>query len=39
MPAPRLIGAKRIWDRVELDEAFEELPHDVEENPWDAVYG
>ena len=39
MPAPRLIGTKRIWDRVELDEAFEELPHDVEENPWDAFYG
>lgn len=39
MPAPRLIGTKKVWDRVELDEAFEELPHDVEENPWDAVYG
>ena len=37
MPAPRLIGTKRIWDRVELDEAFEELPREVEGDEWDAV--
>ena len=37
MPAPRLIGTKRSWDRVELDEAFEELPREVEGDEWDAV--
>ena len=37
MPAPRLIGTKKIWDRVELDEAFEELPRELEDNDWDAV--
>ena len=39
MPAPRLIGTKKIWDRVELDEAFEELPRQFEEiqsMPWTA---
>ena len=29
MPAPRLIGTKKIWDRVELDEALEELPRQL----------
>ena len=37
MPAPRLIGTKKIWDRVELDEAFEELPREVEGCEWDVV--
>ena len=39
MPAPRLIGTKKIWDRVELDEAFEELPREVEGDEWDVVIG
>jgi len=26
MPTPRLIGTKRVWDTVELDEKFEDLP-------------
>ncbi len=38
MPAPRLIGIKRIWDRVELDEAFEELPWEFEGNSVDAIF-
>ena len=38
MPAPRLIGTKRIWDRVELDEAFEELPREFEGNSVDAIF-
>ena len=37
MPAPRMIGTKKIWDRVELDEAFEELPREIEGDEWDAV--
>ena len=38
MPAPRLIGTKKIWDRVELDEAFEELPRQFEESSVDAIF-
>ena len=38
MPAPRLIGTKKIWDRVELDEAFEELPREFEGNTVDAIF-
>ena len=38
MPAPRLIGTKKIWDRVELDEAFEELPREVEGGEWDEFF-
>jgi hypothetical protein len=40
MPGPRVVGARRIWDRNELDIAFSELPHAGEEkdgNPWDQV--
>ena len=38
MPAPRLIGTKKIWDRVELDEAFEELPRQVGGSVWDEFF-
>ena len=38
MPAPRLIGTKKIWDRVELDEAFEELPRELEQGKWDEFF-
>ncbi len=38
MPKPRLIGVKKVWDRVELDDFFESLPrpqtHD-DKNEWD----
>ncbi len=39
MPQPRLIGAKKVWDRVELDEFFEALPRAGEEeiNEWDEA--
>ena len=36
MPKPRLIGTKRVWDRIELDEAFDALPRKGEEEDWDA---
>ncbi len=37
MPQPRLIGAKKVWDRLELDEFFEALPRAGEQiNDWDA---
>lgn len=36
MPSPRLIGTKKVWDRIELDGFFETLPkpEDVG-NDWD----
>ena len=38
MPAPKNINTKKIWDRLELDEAFTALPSDEDDedaNPWD----
>jgi excisionase family DNA binding protein len=37
MPAPRPIDRRLVWDRLELDAAFSDLPHVEEENPWDKV--
>lgn len=41
MPKPRRIDARKVWDCRELDDAFDALPHDEEddegENPWDNV--
>lgn len=37
MPGPRPIDARKVWDRLELDAAFSDLPHVEEENPWDKV--
>ena len=36
MPSPRLIGTKKVWDRIELDDFFDSLPkpEDVG-NDWD----
>ncbi len=40
MPRPRLIGFKKVWDRVELDESFEALPRAGEQiNDWDEDQG
>jgi hypothetical protein len=39
MPSPKPINARKVWDRLKLDQAFEALP-DTEgaaENPWDEV--
>jgi len=40
MPAPRRIDARKVWDVLELDEAFDALPRDdsspsVNGNSWD----
>lgn len=39
MPPPRRIDARKIWDRLELDAAFEELPNEgrppSEANDWE----
>lgn len=37
MPSPRPIDRRLVWDRLELDAAFSDLPHVEEENPWDQV--
>lgn len=38
MPQPRIHGARRLWDRSELDIAFNDLPHagddQDKQNPW-----
>jgi len=39
MPEPRLVLGRRLWDRLELDEAFSRLPHrsdqaTVNDDPW-----
>ena len=35
MPKPKQINGRTVWDRVEIDFAFEALPHKDEANPWD----
>lgn len=44
MPKPRVVGRRRIWDRYELERAFDDLPRDDEatlaeapkrKNSWD----
>lgn len=38
MPKPKVIDARRVWDRVELDLAFESLPSDEPQaSVWDEV--
>jgi len=37
MPVARRIGARKLWSRVELENAFDALPKDEDAgiNPWD----
>ena len=35
MPRPKRINHRTVWDRLVLDEAFELLPGDSKQNPWD----
>ncbi len=36
MPCPKRINRRTVWDRKQLDIAFEALPDDGEDrNPWD----
>jgi predicted DNA-binding transcriptional regulator AlpA len=42
MPRPKRVKSRVIWDRHEIDEAFESLPDEegvrpARPNPWDAV--
>jgi len=35
MPKPKRVGSRAIWDRRQLDEAFQALPDGDNANPWD----
>jgi hypothetical protein len=40
MPLPRCIDSRRVWDRNELEAAFDELPRQEStnsKNPWDTL--
>lgn len=37
MPGPKIIDARRVWDRLALDVAFAALPGADEANEWDAA--
>jgi hypothetical protein len=39
MPRAKRIGSRKVWDRLEIDEAMEALPVDGEAcgNSWDGV--
>ncbi len=40
MPKPRCINARRVWDRREVEAAFEAIPKDDDDdepNPWDGA--
>jgi predicted DNA-binding transcriptional regulator AlpA len=37
MPQPRRINSRVVWDRKQLDEAFDALPSNEECDPWDSV--
>jgi predicted DNA-binding transcriptional regulator AlpA len=36
-PSPRRYRGRVIWDRLELDRAFDELPGNIAVNPWDKA--
>lgn len=38
MPRPKLINTRNVWDRYEIDAAFDELPVKGTENPWDDMF-
>lgn len=35
MPSPQSINSRTVWDRLRIDEAFDELPDRDHGNPWD----
>lgn len=36
IPAPRLIDSKRVWDKYDLDDFFDNLPRDGESTGWEG---
>lgn len=39
MPKPRCIDARKVWDRRELDAAFDDLPKSEPVDEWEAAHG
>lgn len=38
MPGPKMIDRRKVWDRLALDAAFDDLPSVAEdENEWDRL--
>jgi predicted DNA-binding transcriptional regulator AlpA len=37
MPQPKAINSRVVWNRKQLEEAFEALPRKDEANPWDKA--
>ena len=37
MPSPKIINSRRVWDRRELDVAFDAIPRREERDPWDCL--
>lgn len=37
MPQPKLIGRRKIWDRLRLDSAFAALPDEAGDDRWGHV--
>jgi predicted DNA-binding transcriptional regulator AlpA len=37
MPRPVKIGGRKVWDRHELDLAFDALPREDKPNSWEGV--
>ncbi len=37
MPRPKRIDGRTVWDRKQLDAAFEALPDEGDRNPWSEV--
>jgi predicted DNA-binding transcriptional regulator AlpA len=37
MPQPKLINNRVVWNRKQLEEAFDALPSKDEPNPWDKA--
>lgn len=37
MPPPKKVNARVIWDRFELDRAFDALSDTADANPWDSA--
>lgn len=38
MPQPKIVDKRRLWDRRELDAAFDNLPSLEPVNEWDAAH-
>jgi predicted DNA-binding transcriptional regulator AlpA len=37
MPQPKRINSRVLWDRHQIDRAFDNLPQTVDDNPWDDI--